>query len=116
MSYTPTEWKSGDTITSAKLNKIEQGIAAGGGGGGGGVLVVGVDWDVDNGTLDKTWSEIYTASQSSIVMLSYEDDGFFEHRYLTATEEYVVYFGTGDSEVIFTAESADDYPVYQNPS
>lgn len=27
MSYTPTEWKSGDTVTSAKLNKIEQGIA-----------------------------------------------------------------------------------------
>lgn len=27
MSYTPTNWSSGDTITSAKLNKIEQGIA-----------------------------------------------------------------------------------------
>ena len=27
MSYTPTTWKSGDTVTSAKLNKIEQGIA-----------------------------------------------------------------------------------------
>ena len=27
MSYTPTEWKAGDTVTSAKLNKIEQGIS-----------------------------------------------------------------------------------------
>ena len=27
MSYEPTEWKAGDTVTSAKLNKIEQGIA-----------------------------------------------------------------------------------------
>ena len=27
MSYTPTEWKAGDTVTSVKLNKIEQGIA-----------------------------------------------------------------------------------------
>ena len=26
MSYEPTNWKAGDTITSAKLNKIEQGI------------------------------------------------------------------------------------------
>lgn len=26
MSYTPTTWQSGDKITSAKLNKIEQGI------------------------------------------------------------------------------------------
>lgn len=27
MSYTPTEWKAGDTVTSVKLNKLEQGIA-----------------------------------------------------------------------------------------
>ena len=26
MSYTPTEWKNGDTITAEKLNKIEEGI------------------------------------------------------------------------------------------
>ena len=34
MSYTPTEWSTGDTITAALLNKMENGIAAGGGGGG----------------------------------------------------------------------------------
>ncbi len=28
MSYTPTNWQSGDTITSEKLNKIENGIAS----------------------------------------------------------------------------------------
>lgn len=28
MSYIPTEWKSGDIVTSAKLNKIELGIKA----------------------------------------------------------------------------------------
>ena len=27
MSYEPTNWQSGDVVTSAKLNKIEQGIA-----------------------------------------------------------------------------------------
>ena len=26
MSYTPTAWKNGDTITAEKLNKIEEGI------------------------------------------------------------------------------------------
>lgn len=26
MSYTPTEWKNGDTITAEKLNNIEEGI------------------------------------------------------------------------------------------
>lgn len=30
MSYNPTNWQAGDTVTSAKLNKIEQGIANGG--------------------------------------------------------------------------------------
>ena len=32
MSYTPTTWTTGDTITATKLNKIEQGIANAGGG------------------------------------------------------------------------------------
>lgn len=31
MTYEPTQWKAGDTVTSAKLNKIEQGIAGAGG-------------------------------------------------------------------------------------
>lgn len=28
MSYTPTVWKSGDVVTSEKLNKLEEGVAA----------------------------------------------------------------------------------------
>lgn len=32
MSYTPTEWKNGDTITASAMNKIENGIANAGGG------------------------------------------------------------------------------------
>ena len=27
MSYTPTEWACGDTITAEKLNKLENGLA-----------------------------------------------------------------------------------------
>ena len=30
MSYEPTVWQAGDTVTSAKLNKIEQGVASSG--------------------------------------------------------------------------------------
>ena len=33
MSYTPTQWNTGDTITASALNKIENGIANAGGGG-----------------------------------------------------------------------------------
>ena len=32
MSYTPTTWTTGDTITATKLNKIENGIAGAGSG------------------------------------------------------------------------------------
>lgn len=35
MAYEPTNWKTGDVVTSAKMNKLEQGVAAGSG-----VLVV----------------------------------------------------------------------------
>lgn len=57
MSYTPTNWKSGDVVTSTKLNKLEQGVANAGGGGS--ALVVTLN--VAEGTLDKTWEEIYEA-------------------------------------------------------
>ena len=56
MSYTPTEWKVGDKVTSTKLNKLENGVANSGGGE---TFVV----HLNNQTLylDKTWNEIDTA-------------------------------------------------------
>ena len=46
MSYTPTNWNTGDTITASALNKIEQGIANAGGGGG-----IPVFWQMDSSTI-----------------------------------------------------------------
>lgn len=46
MSYTPTTWNTGDTITPSALNKIEQGIAEGGGGGYD--LVIEADFPITN--------------------------------------------------------------------
>lgn len=57
MSYTPTTWTTGDTITASALNKIEQGIADGGGGG----ATIITD---SSGTLDKTFAEIYNLVNS----------------------------------------------------
>lgn len=57
MSYTPTVWANGDTITAQKLNKMENGIAEGGGGGGAFMV-----YDVE-GILDKTWQEIWDAAE-----------------------------------------------------
>ena len=54
MAYEPTEWKSGDVVTSAKLNKLEQAVA-------GCSLVVHATTEGDVKTLDKTWQEIFDA-------------------------------------------------------
>lgn len=59
MSYEPTTWKAGDTVTSAKLNKIEQGIANSGGS-----FIITASTLSDNPTLDKTWQEIYDAAEA----------------------------------------------------
>jgi len=70
MSYTPTNWQSGDVVTSEKLNKIEQGIAAASGGGG--IQVI----HSDNGVLDKTYAEIVTAATNSFVYLDEVNETF----------------------------------------
>jgi len=77
MAYELTEWKSGDVVTSAKLNKIEQGIASGG-------VLVATDTE---GTLDKTWQEIHDAALCVVYLIGYdsklcvgrvfEKDGFY---------------------------------------
>lgn len=58
MSYTPTTWTTGDTITASAMNKIENGIANAGG-----VLVCNSSYsqDVNTYVLDKTVQEIYDA-------------------------------------------------------
>lgn len=56
MSYEPTTWKDGDLVTSAKLNKLENGVAAASGPS---ILIANVDMETN--TLDKTWQEIYDA-------------------------------------------------------
>lgn len=63
MTYTPTEWETGDTITAAGLNKIEQGIANAGS-----ALICTLSYNSDLGAqaLDKTLQEIYDAYISGV--------------------------------------------------
>lgn len=60
MAYEPTNWKTGDVVTSAKLNKLENAVAQSGG-----VYIV---HDVD-GTLDKTFNEIASAIENNAIMI-----------------------------------------------
>ena len=112
MSYTPTEWKNGDTITAEKLNKIEEGIADGG------VLIVTKTDDVEHTqiTLSKTWQEIYDAVISGKqILLDNSDSGNISLNFLTDiytindSGQYNVHFSTVDE---YYAYSADSYPAY----
>lgn len=60
MSYTPTTWTTGDTISASAMNKIENGIANAGS-----ALMV----QYNNGMLDKTVQEIYDAISAGTPVL-----------------------------------------------
>lgn len=75
MSYTPTQWQTGDTITAEKLNHMEDGIAAAASGGGSSnVLIVHGTIDPSGEgqefpmTIDKTADEIVAAEYSVLIV------------------------------------------------
>ena len=111
MSYEPTNWKDGDLVTSAKLNKIEQGIAAGGG-----VLIVHVD---KNKTLDKTWQEIHDADICYIIR---RDEEWSDCQLVTGTEiddglYFVGVFNFMNPPQTYATDSPSGYPIlYIDPN
>ena len=104
MPYEPTTWKSGDVVTSAKLNKIEGGIANA-------VLIV----HDNDGTLDKTWQEIHDAGYC---LLGNLENGIWEFIPICGIGSHpdhgcIIVFGYGvlDQNVKqYLCQSADDYP------
>ena len=68
MSYTPTTWEKGDTITAVKLNKIEGACVMAN------CMVIPATGDPLTGmTLTKTFSEIKTAVESGIMCVVFWD-------------------------------------------
>lgn len=64
MAYEPTEWKKGDVVTSAKLNKLEEGVAAAG------VTPFIVEWDGESGTQTvQTCQDTFDAFKAGRVVL-----------------------------------------------
>lgn len=111
MSYTPNTWANGDVITSAKLNNMEQGIANAGGGGGGALFVNDVE-----GTLDKTWQEIFDAMSETIVAILKNDGDTEKYSFMVVDAyadegEYGVIAKTAASDATYIATSADGYPT-----
>ena len=132
MAYTPTQWSPGDSITSAKLNKIENGIANNNGG------IFWVTGTVSEGsssggaesgfsspsvplvTLNKTMREIIEAGESKIVVIKFQPtssyltiDYYSGYGYRNNTYSL---FTSSSSAFTFYAASLDDYPTNQEPS
>lgn len=111
MAYTPTVWQAGDTVTAAKLNKMEQGIASGGG-----IFVVNAVVSEDTNRLDKTAAEVWAAVQTSVVMLRtvVQNATCFvplSHSSYTSEPSYVFKFG----DMSYSAYSDNDYPTAYQP-
>lgn len=114
MAYTPTNWQSGDTITSARLNKIEQGIASGGGG-----LLVTATQSGQYMVLDKTAGEILDVfGAGGSVVLSTDMDGtsgFASLMGAIANDGVMQFMFAVMSNEPFYATSENDYPSTEQP-
>ena len=112
MSYNPTQWSAGDTVTSAKLNKIEQGISDNG------VLVINAIVDEETGEprLDKTWQEIYNANNSVIIISSGSEEYPMRAKVICAGvngNSFIVLCAMG-GWVVFSTTNPNDYPTINN--
>lgn len=113
MSYTPHEWQNDELITAAKLNNIEEGIAAGGSGGG--LFPIGQI----GSSLDKTWREILYAIQDGKIPYLYNANleyNFASVMYVREMEQddniFYVYFVGWDNSQGYSSSSPDGYPTY----
>ena len=135
MSYTPTTWATGDTITASAMNKIENGIANAGS-----ALVVQAS-NVNNIlTCDHTVQEIYDAMTSGTPVYMAWTYGTFGTDYMTHTyfapvvqifaynttnvirvcvsvaqNDYLVAdtdFALTPAIALFQASAVNDYPTY----
>lgn len=122
MSYTPTTWSNGDTITAAKLNKLEQGVAEGGGGG---VLTVNIVYDGVNekSVFDKTYAEIKDAFESGKYVFCTDTDSGWRYFYPISSigydsdphsPPYVIVVGYSDS-ISYYCWDEDEYPTDPAP-
>lgn len=105
MSYTPTSWSTGDTITAAAMNKIENGIANAGG-----ALICTVTIIDGDQCLDKTVQEIYDALISGTPV-------YARYQYYTLGTDYESWTYLAPVVKIYSYDTTNLIRVYvQKPS
>lgn len=112
MSYTPTEWASGDVITAEKLNKLENGVAEASSSD---VEVVSITITPSGATLDKTYIEIDEAYKSGKMIFGkfiFGNNNFFGNIYVrllgsenTYYFEYVSHTLSGSGSINWVSDT-----------
>lgn len=112
MSYTPTEWATGDIVTAEKLNNMESGISAASASGGSGLLEV---VKIGPGTFtlgDVSYNDVRALLAKGIVPIAHytntEDESFHEFSlfYQIQYTEGTGY-GVDFNDFFFLSETAD---------
>ena len=117
MSYTPTEWKTGDVITADKLNNMENGVVNAGL-----FIINGSGWDPSHNasheiiTIDKTYNEIvaaYTSGKRLVIYMAAANFGTFAFNLSSIRnhEEVVSFVFNGD---YLDFSDAEEYGVLCN--
>lgn len=117
MSYTPTEWATGDVITADKLNNMESGIV-----GAGLIFELNlIQTDDTHARLSMTWGEIKSLAQNHKVPLLFvgvSQDQLISPAYslcegiqINTDGGGAIYFRISSEPLPFEADTDDDYPV-----
>lgn len=111
MSYTPTTWTTGDTITATALNKIENGIANAGS-----ALICNSTYDDGIGgfVLDQTVQTIYDALLAGTpVYIKFQygaiDSDYTATLYLAPVVKIFNYANTDTIRIVASKPSSDYY-------
>lgn len=108
MSYEPTVWKAGDTVTSAKLNKLEQGVANGGSGSGVISMTITQNDNTITYTVNKTWQEIWDNNYTMIYAEVNDQKQFFYINAIDPSDFSIHIMNIGDW---LEADNANGYPT-----
>lgn len=112
MSYEPTQWKTGDTVTSAKLNKLEQGVANSNIQSNV-ILIINTTFENNIIILDKTWQEIYDSEAIIKVIKMFFPDNTKAYAYIIYIHnDNDKYYITDQDGIEFIASAPDEYPQY----
>ena len=109
MSYEPTVWKTGDVVTSEKLNKLENGVANAGGA----MIVTATVTMQGDIILNSTFKEIAMAFSITPVFVTWATDAasnFYPVTGLTGTETQFTVKTIDNTD--FSTDTIEGYPKY----